>query len=289
VPISHTQDTAGPMTLTVRDAALMLTAMAGSDSQDPATTEADARRTDYVKALSKDGLRGLRVGLIEMKGADPILIAAAKVRLEKAGAVVVPLPFNPKNYDGLGEAEFRILLAELKADMTNYLQSLPPGKVPHKTLADIIAFNKAHADSELKYFGQETFEAAQKEAGLNDPAYLEALIKARRLSREQGLDKLFAANKLDLMVGQTNSPAWLSTLGKGDAFAPPSLSQLPATAGYPHLTVPMGAVNGLPVGLSFIGLGWQDAKVLSAGYAFEQAGQPLRVTPQFAPSAPARP
>jgi amidase len=283
VPISHTQDTAGPMTLNVRDAALMLSAMAGSDPQDSATKEADARKVDYAAALSKDGLKGLRVGLVEMPGVDATLIAAARARLEAAGAIIVPLPINPVDYGELGEAEFKILLAEIKADLAQYLQSLPPGKVPHKTLADIIAFNKANAATELQYFGQDTFEAAEKEAGLDDPAYKDAVAKARRLSRDEGLDKVFAEKKLDLIVGQTNSPAWLSTLGKGDAFALPSLSRLPATAGYPHLTVPMGAVNGLPVGLSFIGLQWHDAKVLSAGYAFEQAGPDLRVEPTFKP------
>jgi amidase len=280
VPISQTQDTAGPMTLTVQDAALMLTAMAGSDPQDTATAEADRRKVDYVQALSKTGLKGLRVGLVEMQGVDATLIAAAKARLKAAGAIVVPLPINPADYRELGEAEFKILLAELKADLANYLQNLPKGKVRHKTLADIIAFNKANASNELQHFDQATFELAEATGGLDAADYQLAKATARRLSREEGLDKIFASNKLDLIVGQTNSPAWLSTLGKGDAFALPSLSRLPATAGYPHLTVPMGAVNGLPVGLSFIGLQWQDAKVLSAGYAFEQAGPDLRVTPK---------
>lgn len=283
VPISHTQDTAGPMTLTVRDAALMLTAMAGTDPEDAATIEADARKVEYAKALSTDGLKGLRVGLVEAQGADPALIAAAKKRLEAAGAIVQPLTINRADYNGLGEAEFKILLVELKAGLASYLQGLPAGKVPHKSIADIIAFNAANADTELAHFGQETFEQADKEAGLDNPAYLEAVAKARRLSRAEGLDRLFADNKIDLIVGQTNSPAWLSTLGKGDGFAPPSMSQLPATAGYPHLSVPMGAVGGLPVGLSFIGTQWQDAKVLSAGYAFEQAGPTLRVDPAFKP------
>ena len=281
VPISHTQDTAGPMTATVRDAAIMLGVMAGSDPEDAATAEADARKVDYAAALSKDGLKGMRVGLVEMQGVDAGLIAAARTRLESAGAIIVPLPINPADYAELGEAEYKILLTELKAGLASYLQSLPPGKVPHRTLADIIAFNTANADTELQHFGQEIFELAEKQGGLDDPAYLEAVAKARRLSRAEGLDKIFADNKLDLIVGQTNSPAWLSTLGKGDAFAAPSLSQLPATAGYPYLTVPMGAVNGLPVGLSFIGLQWQDAKILGAGYAFEQAGPSLKIAPTF--------
>jgi amidase len=283
IPISHTQDTAGPMTLTVRDAALMLSAMAGSDPEDAATVEADARKVDYTKALSRDGLKGVRVGLVEAQGADPALIAAAKIRLEAAGAIVQPLTINRADYAGMGEAEFKILLVELKADLASYLQGLPPGKVPHKSLADIIAFNTANADTELAHFGQETFLQADEEAGLGDAAYLDAVAKARRMSRAEGLDKLFADNKIDLIVGQTNSPAWLSTLGKGDAFAPPSMSALPAIAGYPHLTVPMGAVGGLPVGLSFIGAQWLDAQVLSAGYAFEQAGPSLRMDPVFKP------
>lgn len=288
VPISHSQDTAGPMTLTVRDAALMLTAMAGSDPGDSATVEADARKSDFAAALSKDGLKGKRIGLVETKGVDPALIAAAQARLQAAGAIIVPLPINRADYAALGEAEFKTLLAELKADLATYLQSLPP-QVKVRTLADVIAFNKDYADAELRYFDQGIFDMAEKEAGLDDAAYREALAKAQRMSRVEGLDKLFRMHKLDLIVGQTNGPAWVSTLGKGDAFAPPSMSQLPAVAGYPHLTVPMGAIDGLPVGLSFIGLQWQDAKVLSAGYAFEQAGPALRVTPTFAEAAPALP
>jgi amidase len=225
----------------------------------------------------------MRVGLVEMPGVDPTLIAAAKTRLEAAGATIIPLPINPANYASLGEAEFTVLLVELKRDLGRYLQSLPLGsKVPHKSLADIIAFNKANANTELGHFGQETFEQAEN-LPYDMMAYVEALQMSRILARGEGLDKLFADKQLDLIVGQTNSPAWLSTLGKGDAFALPSLSRLPAVAGYPHLTVPMGAVNGLPVGLSFIGLQWQDAKVLSAGYAFEQAGPHLRIAPTFKP------
>jgi amidase len=280
VPISVTQDTAGPMTQTVRDAALMLSAMAGTDPGDASTNEANDRKVDYTKALSTTGLKGLRVGLVEMPGVNPNLIAAARKRLEKAGAIIVPLPFDPADYSELGQAEFNILLTELKAGMASYLQSLPKGKVSHKTLADIIAFNKANADKELQHFGQDTFEQAEGVGGMDTADYQQALATARRLSRKDGIDTIFASKKLDLIVGQTNSPAWLSTLGKGDAFALPSLSRLPATAGYPHLTVPMGEVDGLPVGLSFIGLQWQDAKVLSAGYAFEQAGPSLRVAPK---------
>lgn len=281
VPISHSQDTPGPMTGNVRDAAIMLSAMAGSDPEDPATADADAHVTDFASGLSAQGLKGLRIGLISAKGGDPLLLAAARAKLMAAGAVIVPVAFSKADDAPMGKAEFAVLLAELKADMATYLQALPAGTVPHKTLADLIAFNKANAKTELRYFGQDIFEAAEKTKGLSDPAYIAARATSLRLAGPGGIDKLMAAHRLDLIVGQTNGPAWLTTLGKGDKFNPPSLSQLPAIAGFPHLTVPMGAVSGLPVGLSFIGAKWSDAKVLSAGYAFETVGRSLRVTPRY--------
>ena len=284
VPISRSQDTAGPMTLTVRDAAIMLTAMAGSDPADPATVEADARKVDYVAALSANGLRGLRVGVVRTQGTNEGLISAAITRLRAAGATVVSVTYPAAGT--LGSAENTVLLTEFKVDIGLYLQGLPVGLVPHKTLADLIAFNNANAATELQFFGQETFIQAQATTGLNSTTYTSALATARRLSRTDGLDRLFANNRLDLLVTQTNGPAWRTTLGSGDAFIPPSSSQRPAVAGYPHLSVPMGAQAGLPIGLSFIGLKWADAKVLSAGHAFEIAGPNLAVAPAFTPSRP---
>ncbi len=280
VPISHSQDTAGPMTASVRDAAVMLTWMAGGDPGDPAAVEADKMLADYAVGLTPDGLKGLRIGMVEMTGASQPLLAAAKARLETAGAIVVPITIAPADYAELGEAEFKVLLTELKADIATYLQGLPKGNTPHRTLADLIAFNKANATTELAHFGQEIFEMAEKEGGLDSPAYLAARAKAKRLATVDGIDNILAANRIDLIVGQTNGPAWLTTLGKGDKFNPPSMSRLPAVAGYPHLTVPMGAVDGLPVGLSFIGPRWADALVLRAGHAFEVAGPGLRVVPK---------
>ena len=180
-----------------------------------------------------------------------------------------------------------VALAELKADLAAYLQGLPEDLVPHKSLADIIAFNKANADKELQYFNQDIFEAAEKEKGLDDPAYLAALATSKRLAGTQGLDRLFSANKVDIIIGQSNGPAWLSTLGKGDAFSGPSASGLPAVAGYPHLTVPMGLANGLPIGLSFIGPKWHDHNVLKAGYAYEQLSKAL-VAPSFSEAVKAK-
>jgi amidase len=284
VPISHSQDTAGPMTATVRDAALMLNVIAGSDPQDKATEEADARKPDYAAQLSPDGLKGLRIGLVSMQGVNARLITQARVRLEKAGAVIVPLPVDPRAFGDLGEAEFKVLLTELKADLGSYLSSLPSGKVPHKSLADVIAFNKANAATELAHFGQETFELAESAKGLEDPDYLKARAKSLQLAGKDGIDRILAEKKIDLVVGQTNGPAWRSTLGKGDAFSLPSLSTLPAVAGYPHLTVPMGRIRNLPVGLSFIGPKWSDALVLRAGHAFEQAGPSLKPAPRFLPT-----
>jgi amidase len=179
----------------------------------------------------------------------------------------------------MGEAEFKVLLAELKADLASYLQGLPDGLVRHKTLADIIAFNKANASEELQHFGQDTFELADKEKGLDDAAYIQALATSRRLA-SNALNGFFVSQKVHIIIAQTNGPAWASTLGKGDAFSGPSASQMPAIAGFPHLTVPIGLSGGLPVGLSFIGAQWHDHMVLKAGYAFEQLSK-ARVTPTF--------
>lgn len=279
VPISHSQDTAGPMTRTVRDAAIMLTVMAGTDPQDPATADADRFRGNYAADLSVDVLKGMRVGVIRSPDVDAALFDAAIAKLKEGGAQIVLLNTGKIDFDNMGEAEFKVLLAELKADLADYLQGLPDGLVAHKTLADIIAFNKANADIELKYFGQDTFELADKENGLDDPAYAQALATSRRLAAG-ALNAMFVNDRLDIIIAQTNGPAWLSTLGKGDAFSGPSASQMPAIAGYPHLTVPMGLSGGLPVGLSFIGPQWHDHAVLKAGYAFEQLSK-ARVAPTF--------
>jgi amidase len=279
VPISHSQDTAGPITRSVRDAAIMLTAMAGSDPQDAATADADRWRGNYAAGLSVDALKGMRVGVIRAPDADAALFDAAIAKLRDGGAEIIILDASKINQQKIGEGEFKVLLAELKADLASYLQGLPDGLVPHKTLADVIAFNKANADKELQYFGQDTFETADKEKGLDDPAYLQALATSGGLATN-ALNQLFANNKVDVIIAQTNGPAWLSTLGKGDAFSGPSASQLPAVAGFPHLTVPMGLSSGLPVGLSFIGPKWHDHNVLKAGFAYEQLSK-ARVSPQF--------
>ncbi len=282
VPISHTQDTAGPMTLTVRDAAAVMTVIAGSDPADPATTEADARKVDYVAALSPDALKGKRIGVMRDRVGDRADVAAlfdaALKQMESLGATLVEIADSRKGTEGLGAAEFEILLTELKADMATYLASLPNANGP-KSLADVIAFNKATPD-ELKWFGQDTFELAESKGGLDSPAYLAAREKAARLAGPEGIDRLLKTHGVDLLVGVTNGPAWVSDLAKGDSYKSPGTSQMPAVAGYPHLTVPMGAVEGLPIGLSFIGAKWRDADILAAGYAYEQASR-KRIAPTY--------
>ncbi len=282
VPISHSQDTAGPMTLTVRDAALVMTVIAGSDPADPATSEADARKVNYADALSPDALKGKRIGVLRDRIGDRADIAAlfdaALKQMTDLGATVVEIADSRKGLEELGEAEFEVLMTELKADMAAYLASLP-SKAGPKTLADLIAFNKANP-AELKWFDQSLFELAESKGGLDSPVYIAARAKAARLAGAEGIDRLMKTHNVDLLVGVTNGPAWTSDLVNGDHYTGPSASQLPAVAGYPHLTVPMGAVAGLPIGVSFIGAKWSDADVLAAGYAYEQASQ-KRVTPTY--------
>jgi amidase len=275
IPISHSQDTAGPMTQTVRDAALMLTAMAGNDLSDPSTVEADKRKTDYAAQLSTDALKGMRLGVMRDRvGGNAAIKAKFEAALEQmkaAGAEIVDIADTRKGLEGLGEAEFEVLLYELKADLNAYLAKAAPA-VKTRTLEQVIAFNTATA-AELRWFGQDIFELAQAKGGLDDPKYQEALAKSKRLAREEGIDRLLKENKVDLLIAPTTGVAWKTDLVNGDQYSGPSASQLPAVAGYPHLTVPMGAIEGLPLGISFIGTAWDDAKVLRAGYAFEQTSK----------------
>jgi len=282
VPISHSQDTAGPMTLSVRDAAAMLSIIAGSDPADPATAEADAHKTDFAAALSPDALRGKRIGVLRDRIGSRADIAAlfdaALLQIADLGATIVEIKDSQSGIEGLGDAEFEVLMTELRADMNAYLASLPAREGP-KSLADLIAFNKAHPE-ELRWFDQSLFELAETRGGLDRPAYLAAKAKAARLAGPEGIDKLLKDHGVDLLVGVTNGPAWTSDLVNGDHYTGPSVSDLPAVAGYPHLTVPMGAIEGLPVGLSFIGPKWSDGTVLAAGHAYEQASA-KRMAPTY--------
>lgn len=289
VPISHSQDTAGPMTRTVKGAAAMLYAMAGSNVQDRTTAEAEKFVTDFTVGLSPDYLKGVRIGIMRDRIGDQsgttTVFENALADLEKAGAILIDIEDSRSGFDGLGEAEFEVLMTELKADMNDYLASTPEDGNPHRTLADLIAFNEKYAETELRYFGQELFILAQSKGGLDNPDYLAALEKAKRLAGPEGIDRLLKDNDVAFLVGPTRGPAWLSDLAIGDSFSGPSQSQLAAVSGYPHLTVPMGYVEGLPVGISFIGTQWDDHAVLKAGYAYEQQSK-KRVAPQYHETLP---
>ncbi len=285
VPISHSQDTAGPMTRTVEDAAIVLSVIAGSDPADPATGEADARKTDYRAALDAGSLRGARIGVARFlagysAGTDRVFEQTLQA-LRDAGAELVEIPDGP-DAGAIGAAEFTVLLTELKVDLNAYLASTDPIQVPTRTLAELIAFNAA-TPRELGLFGQELFIAAEATGGLDDPAYIEARATSLRLAGPEGIDRLLAQHRVVALVAPTNGPAWSIDAVNGDNYLG-SASQLAAVAGYPHLTVPMGFVQGLPVGLSFIGAKWDDARILSLGHAFEQATQAIR-PPTFVRSA----
>ncbi len=287
VPLAHSQDTAGPMARSVRDAAMLLTIMAGSDGLDSATLQADRHATDYAKALDIHALQGRRIGVMRFEAGfhpetDAVFAHALDV-LRAAGATLVEIPHLP-GIDAIGDAETLVLTTELKADLHTYLATTPK-RVDSRSLADLIAFNLAHHDRELALFGQELFEKAEATKGLDDPAYLAALATSRRLAGAEGIDRMLATDKLDALVAPTAGPAWVVDTACGD-HSSGQTSTLPAVAGYPHLSVPMGQVYGLPVGLSIIGPAWSDARVLAYGYAFEQA-LGLHMAPTFARSLPA--
>jgi amidase len=283
VPISHTQDTPGPMTRSVRDAAVMLTVMAGSDPADPATQDADARKADYVAALDRGALKGVKIGVLRYAaGFEPkteAVFEQALAALRAAGATLVDIP-KFANEGPIREYEQTILKTELKADMAAYLASTAPEQVPSRSLADLIAFDKAHADKEMLLFGQELFEASEATKGLDDPDYLKAKAEAHRLAGPDGIDALLKANAVTALVAPTLGPSWLIDPVLGDRFVGGGAGGAPAIAGYPHLTVPMGLVDGLPVGLSFIGPAWSEARLLAYGYAYEQASH-ARVPPAY--------
>ena len=267
VPISHSQDTPGPMTATVREAAELLTVIAGSDPADPATRDADQHKADYAALLDANSLKGKRIGVMRFAsgfGTDAALETALAV-LRERGATLVDIKTFDDN--AIGGNELTVLLTELKADLATYLQG-SPAPIAVRTLADVIAFNNAHARQELALFGQETFVKAQAAKGLDDPAYKNARRTSFLAAGPNGIDRLLKINRLDALVGPTMPPAWKIDAVNGDQIASGGAGSLAAVAGYPHLTVPMGMVKGLPVGLSFIGPKWSEAQLLSLGYAY---------------------
>ena len=285
VPISHSQDTAGPITADVATAARVLAAIAGSDPADPATKDADAHRSDYLAALKPDALKGARIGVLRFatgwSAATDKVFEQALTVLKAQGATLVDIT-TLKDRDKMGEAETLVLNTELKVDLNAYLATTPD-TVKTRTLADVIAFNTTHADRELALFGQETFVKAEATKGLEDPAYQGARATSLRIAGHDGIDAMLAADHLDALVSPTMPPAWKIDAANGDQIGGAGAGSLAAVAGYPHLTVPMGAVLGLPVGLSIIGPAWSEARLLGFGFAFEQAGK-AKVTPHFLPS-----
>ncbi|HSR00835.1 MAG TPA: amidase [Sphingomicrobium sp.] len=279
VPISHSQDTAGPMTSDVRDAAALLTVIAGTDPADPATAEADRHKTDYLAHLDPGALRGKRIGVMRFASTsqlDPAFETALAI-LRAQGATLVEI----KKFDDrvIGKNENLVLNTELKADMAKYLKS-SPAPIGSRTLADLIAFDKAHAQQEMTLFGQEQFEQAAKTKGLADPAYKKARQLSFTAAGPNGIDRLLKQYAVVALVGPTAGPAWKIDAVNGDSFSGGGAGSLAAVAGYPHLTVPMGLVRGLPVGLSFMGPKWSEQLLLNLGFAYEQARGPF-ASPQF--------
>ena len=286
VPISGTQDTAGPMARNVADAALLLNAIAGSDPADPATAEADRRKVDYTAGLATTSLQGVRIGVLRKQAGDDRRVTAvfdaAKRDLERAGAILVDIDYDWP--EGFWQRSLPVLLFELRRDMDTYLSSLPGRGVP-RSLAQIVAFNEFNAARELRWFGQDLFSDALSTT--DEAAYIKARDTNLAATRAGGIDKLLADNKVAFLIAPTTGPAWATDLLNGDNFAGRiGAGSLAAIAGYPHLTVPMGAVEGLPIGLSFMGAKWADAAVLKAGAAYERARTAMLPEPSFKPWAP---
>ncbi len=273
IPISPTQDTAGPMTRTVRDAAIMLTAMAGSDPADPATALADTVKRDYNEAFSEATVDSKRIGVMRFAEGDVpeinTLFEEALGVLRKDGAVLVDIDdFTPP--DNLWGYEFLVLKAEFKASLNAYLASTTDNTTV-RSLSDLIAFNEAHADIELALFDQDIFGDSNELPGLNDEEYKTALATILQGTRENGIDRLLAEHDVEILIAPTARPAFLIDAIHGDSYpGGVGAGWMAAIAGYPHLTVPMGKVRGLPVGISFMGAAWSDAEILKAGYVYEQ-------------------
>jgi amidase len=286
IPISHTQDTAGPLCRTVADAAALLSALAGADPRDPATAASSGHvEKDYTAFLKKDGIRGARIGVARAKFfgysdvTDKLANEAVEV-LRREGAVVI----DPADIPHAGEydaAELDVLLYELKADLNAYLAGLPPG-AHIRTLADAIAFNEREREREMPYFGQELFVQAEAKGPLTSPGYRKALATCRRLARTEGLDVVLAKHRLDAIVAPTGNPAWPTDLVNGDHFTGSS-STPAAVARYPSVSVPMGHAWGLPVNLSFFGRAWSEPTLIRLAYAFEQITM-QRKAPTFRPT-----
>ena len=278
IPISHTQDTAGPMARTVTDAAIVLGTLTGTDPRDAVTKEnAGKASPDYTQFLQKDGLRGARLGVARQhlgfhETVDELMETALDAMREQGTEVVDVDELIP---DGaVGNAEYQVLLYEFKEDLNQYLATRSGvtrgGGDSLRTLRDLVAFNEAHAAEEMPYFQQEILVQAEAKGGLEEPDYREALAKIRRLSRDEGIDKALREQQLDAILAPTGGPAWPTDLVTGDHFIGGSSSPA-AMAGYPSITVPMGFVHDLPVGISFFAGAYSEPTLIKLAYAYEQA------------------
>ena len=291
IPISHTQDTAGPMARTVRDAAIILGVIAGADPRDRATAEGGTRAlSDYTPFLEADRLGSMRIGVarrfLGFHAAVDQVVENAIEAMRAAGAVIVdPVDLSPRGRPAAATsmvaAETEVLLYEFKTDLNAYLAVRGPD-AEVRSLEDLIAFNERNAIDEMPYFGQERLLEAQEKGSLSDSAYLAALAAARRLSRAEGIDRTMDGEQLDAVIAPTGGPAWVTDLVNGDHFGGGS-SAYPAVAGYPNITVPAGEVHGLPVGLSFFGRAWSEPTLIRIAYSFEQMTQ-AREVPRFLPT-----
>ena len=285
IPVATSMDSAGPMCRTVRDAAILLGALAGVDPADPATAASDGNVfTDYTSFLDPRGLKGARIGVLRQfmdseSRADVVMDDALRA-MKSAGAVIVD-PVVADSFSELDNPEFEMFIFEFKAGINAYLATRGP-RFKYKTLGDLIQFNRDHRDQELRYFGQEFFELAQLAGPITSPEYLDAVKQCRVFSQTQGIDRLLSEQKLDALVMLTSGPAWVSDLINGDHLTEGS-STPAAVAGYPSISVPAGFVFGLPVGISFVGDAWSEARLIKLAYAFEQATK-VRRPPSFAPS-----
>jgi amidase len=284
IPIAHSQDTPGPMARTTRDLAILLGALAGIDPRDPATAESAGKAApDYTKFLDADGLRGARIGVARkyfgFSDAVDKLMREAIDAMQHQGAVLVD-PADLESHGKFDDTELTVLLYELKADLNTYLANRPGVQV--HSLEELIAFNERHQDKEMPYFGQDRLVEAQSKGPLTSPEYLKALEANHRLSRKEGIDGVMDKFHLDALIAPTAGPSWLTDLVSGDHDTGGS-SNAAAVAGYPDITVPMGFVFGMPVGISFFGRAWSEPTLLKLAYSFEQATK-VRKPPQFLPT-----
>ena len=282
VPIAHSMDTAGPMTRTVADAAAVLAVIAGSDARDVATIDA---KIPLDFPLKDDGLRGARIGVARgyVIGNDRVrqMFGDALQTMKSRGAEIIdPVSLPPRT--SYGDAEFEVLLHEFKAGLNTYLAEFALG-APIKNLAGLIEFNERHRAQEMPHFGQELLTMAEARGGLDSVLYRDSLTKAQRAAREDGIDKAVSEHRLDALIAPSGGPAWLTDLINGD-YSTGGFSSMAAIAGYPHITVPMGAISGLPVGLSLVGPAWSEPTLFKLAYAYEQATMHRR-PPGFARSA----